>query len=80
MLKLQLEEIKATKSFTRFTYKNRVDYSVIKTVEIEYNNHSIEVTFYDKHGDYLNCFDETSFKGITTPLVKQVMRLHERNF
>lgn len=80
MLNLQLEEIKATKSFTRFTYRNMVDYSIIKTVEIEYNHCAYYVVFYDKEGNYLNSFNETSFREITQPLVKRVIRLHEINF
>lgn len=80
MLNLQLEEIKATKAFTRFTYRNMVDYSVIKTLEIEYNHGAYYVTFYDKEGNYLNSFNETSFREITQPLVKRVIRLHESNF
>lgn len=82
MLNLQLNEIKSTESFTRFTYKNLDKFSEIKKVEIEYQpiTESVLVLFYNKNGDYLPLFDETSFRAVTQPLSKKVIRLHKNNF
>lgn len=80
MLKLKLEEIKATESFTRFTYINTEKYSSFKRLEIEYLHGEISVMFFNRYGAYINCLDETSFREITQPLIKKVIRLHKTSF